>query len=217
MIRWTKAKVRVFSDSVLCLVKLSDHSEANRRWDNQVQEFRQSNSCKELLGIDGELREFEWNVSRDLPHWRSSRRSRKICIETLNLKILKDESSSCQCSMTSNGQREEIRKFVLQIQKSQGVCEEILARTLDIPRPWRRIRWYGTLSYTPEGTWDSIASQKVERFKKSGHPVLKSISALSHGVLGRKNNRDTINFDADASNDSLRKPAQYLRSSLKLV
>ena len=28
--RWTKAKVRVYSDSVLCLAKLSDHSEANR-------------------------------------------------------------------------------------------------------------------------------------------------------------------------------------------
>ena len=101
--------------------------------------------------------------------------------------------------------------------ENQGVCEEILARTLDIPRPWRRIGWYGTLRYTPEGTWDSIASLMVERFKKSGHPVLKGISALSHGVLGRKNNRDTTNFDADASNDSLRKPAQYLRSSLKLV
>ena len=36
VITWTKAKVRIASDSVLCLVTLSDHSEANRRWENQV-------------------------------------------------------------------------------------------------------------------------------------------------------------------------------------
>ena len=38
-------------------------------------------------------------VSQDLRHWRSSRRSRKTCkVETLNLKILAIESSSCQLS-----------------------------------------------------------------------------------------------------------------------
>ena len=32
VITWTKAKVHVYSDSVLCLRKMSEHSEANRRW-----------------------------------------------------------------------------------------------------------------------------------------------------------------------------------------
>ena len=41
---------------------MSDHSEANRRWENQVQEFQQTNSYRELLGIDGEPIEFEWNI-----------------------------------------------------------------------------------------------------------------------------------------------------------
>ena len=30
------ARARVYSDSVLCLREMSDHSEANRRWKNQV-------------------------------------------------------------------------------------------------------------------------------------------------------------------------------------
>ena len=38
--------------------------------------------------------------------------------------------------------------------------------------------WYGTLSYTLEGKWDSTATQMVERFKDTGHPVFKRISAL---------------------------------------
>ena len=40
----------------------------------------------------------------------------KICkIKTLNLSILKDELSSCQCSMTSTGRREDIQKSVFRI------------------------------------------------------------------------------------------------------
>ena len=36
VITWTKAKVRVYSDSVSCFGKMSDHSEANRSWEDQV-------------------------------------------------------------------------------------------------------------------------------------------------------------------------------------
>ena len=45
VITWTKARIHVHSDSVLCLENMQDHSAANRRWDNPVGEFRQSNSC----------------------------------------------------------------------------------------------------------------------------------------------------------------------------
>ena len=36
MIKWTKARVRVWSDSALRFGKMSDHSEANRRWEGQI-------------------------------------------------------------------------------------------------------------------------------------------------------------------------------------
>ena len=54
--------------------------------------------------------------SQELRHWRFSRRSRKTCkIEILNLRILKIESSSCQCSMILNGHRKEIQNNVFHI------------------------------------------------------------------------------------------------------
>ena len=43
----------------------------------------------------------------------------------------------------------------------------------------------------------------VERFEDTGHPVFKSMSALSRGILKKKNGRDTIHFNADASNTEL--------------
>ena len=41
------------------------------------------------------------------------------------------------------------------------------------------------------------------RFKEIGHPVFKSVNALSRGILERKGGRDTIHFSADSSNTEL--------------
>ena len=41
--------------------KIQDHSEANEKWKSQIQDFQQSNQYVELLRIDGDSMEFEWN------------------------------------------------------------------------------------------------------------------------------------------------------------
>ena len=61
-IQWTKAKIHVYSDSVLCMGMMQEHSEANKRWNDQLEEIQQSDSCRELFGIDGGPIEFEWNI-----------------------------------------------------------------------------------------------------------------------------------------------------------
>ena len=70
-------------------------------------------------------------------------------------------------------------------------------------RPSSEKKWNGTLPCTPEGKWDSTATQMVERFTDTGHPVLKSVGAVSRGILKKKDGRDTIRFNADASNTEL--------------
>ena len=77
-IRWAKAKVHVYFDSVSCLEETSHPSEANARWILQIQYFQQSNEYAELFGIDGEPIEFEWNISQDSHRLRFSERSIKI-------------------------------------------------------------------------------------------------------------------------------------------
>ena len=62
VIKWAKAKVHVYSDSVLCLGKMQSHSEANEKWKDQISVFPQDKEYAELSGIDGEPIEFEWNV-----------------------------------------------------------------------------------------------------------------------------------------------------------
>ena len=58
VIKWTKAKVFVYSDSVLCFGKMLIPSEAYERWTGQVADFQLSDSYAELLGIDEEPIEF---------------------------------------------------------------------------------------------------------------------------------------------------------------
>ena len=62
VIQWAKAKVRVYSDSVLCLGKVIQSSDAIVKWEGQVEELKMSLSYKELLGVDEEATKFEWNV-----------------------------------------------------------------------------------------------------------------------------------------------------------
>ena len=40
VIKWAKEKVRVNSDSVMCLGKMHGHSEENEKWKDQISEFQ---------------------------------------------------------------------------------------------------------------------------------------------------------------------------------
>ena len=115
VITWTKAKVHVCSDSVLCLGTMQEHSAANQRWKNQLEKFLQSNSYR----IIWNWWRTDWvpveSFSQDILHLTSSRRSKKTWkIATLTLNFLKIGSSSCQSSMASIGRGEEILNIAFQ-------------------------------------------------------------------------------------------------------
>ena len=44
------------------------------------------------------------------------------------------------------------------------------------------------------------AAKMVQRFKETGHPVFKSISALSRGILMQKKGKTSIHFNVDSMN-----------------
>ena len=98
-IKWAKAKARVYSDSVLCVGKMSHLADATRRWEGQVEESQQTDSYRDFFGIDGEPIEFEWNIFPGLLSLeilqKIQKRLARTRHKTLNLRILKIESSSC--------------------------------------------------------------------------------------------------------------------------
>ena len=56
------AKVHVFSDSVLCLVKVHQNPLSNFAWEEKLSWFKDSTQYRTLDTIDGKPMEFEWNI-----------------------------------------------------------------------------------------------------------------------------------------------------------
>ena len=91
--------------------------------------------------------------------------------------------------------------------------------------PGSEEKWYGTCSHAQKGRRGSTAMKMVQRFKEKGHPVFKSISAMSRGFLEQKKGESTIHFNGDSMDtelllqtiNSFCKSAQCLRSNDELV
>ena len=84
-------------------------------------------------------------------------------------------------------------------------------------RPGSETRWYGD---SHSGQWDRTANRMVQQFKETGHPIFINTSALSHGVLKRRNGKGTIlqwwfyQYGTLVSNNSFRESDQYLYAAI---
>ena len=61
-IKWAKAKVCVYADSVLCVGQMKDSPGATERWKGQMEGLRLYSFYQDAVGIDGEAIEFEWKI-----------------------------------------------------------------------------------------------------------------------------------------------------------
>ena len=62
VINLQRAKVYVFSDSVLCLGRVHPHPTSNEAWKERIGWIITDKSCRDYDGINGEPTEFEWNI-----------------------------------------------------------------------------------------------------------------------------------------------------------
>ena len=173
--------------------------------EGQVEEFKMSPSYKELLGTDGAAIEFEWNI---FPGFTSLQILQEIQNDLRKRNVEHEKFTDRITFMSMFNDIDWTRK------RNDGICISNSDKVKEYAKrfsqghwtffgPGDEKKWYGTLPYTPEGKCDSTATQMVERSKDTCHPVFISISALSRGTLKKKNNRDTIHFNADASNTEL--------------
>ena len=127
------------------------------------------------------------------------------------------EKSSCQCSMTLDWKGKITKILVL---LPQGILKN-MPKHLTMEE--KESKWYQGCAAEYGGKWDLRASQMVENFENSGHPVFQTVSPLGRGILKKRNNRETIHFNGEYGTITLlyrnlcREPALYLRSSLKVV
>ena len=166
VIQWTKAKVQVYFDSVLCLgimmeakVQLQD---GKVKWKNSKCPLLTKNWQE---SVENQL---NWSdiFSQDRRHCRFFRKSWMICENgTSNLKNSQTRSSSCQFSTTSIGQEKETMEFVEKVKEyakrvSQGHCS----------RSWRRkeVVWNSSLhTWRTMGHYSHSNGGMIQRYRSS--------------------------------------------------
>ena len=121
-----RAKVYVFSDSVLCFGRVHQHPESNEAWKRKIRWITTDKSYRDYDGINGEPTEFEWNI---FPRFR-----------TLQLcgKLSQEEFSLCRCSTIFLVTVKAMKKNVWQMSKSSPYCKEVWYWTVVIY--WSRFR-----------------------------------------------------------------------------
>ena len=212
--KWTKAKVFVYSDSILCLGEFQiiqkQIEDGKATWQNFDWVFLMEN-CWELMVI-----EFEENVF--LPHCRFLRRSRMIYKnETPNPNLRRSNYHHVKiqwywmdkkrweenCISNSEKKSKHVRKG-----SRQGLehCSVLEGKRSGVDPFLTHPKENGTL-HPPK---------MVERFKDTGHPVLKSASASSRTSMRKRDHTlqcGCFKHRASMSNYSLSESAQYPRSS----
>ena len=194
VIQWTKAKVRVYSDSVLCLRKMYENKDAITKWEGQVEGLKMHPSYQELLRIDGAA------IFQDFRHCRFFRKSRICENGTLNLSNLQTGSSSCRCATTSHGDLKTMKKNANQALSSflSLYAKRFSPGQWSFLGPGSEKKWCSTHEYKPQGEWERVAEQMMITFAESRHPVFRSTSPLSRGVLKSKGGgKLSIHFCAD--------------------
>ena len=163
---------------------MSDHSEANRRWENQLEEFRHSNSCRELLETDGEPVEFEWKIFPGLTYLEILQKIQKD-LQDRNIEPEKFEDRIIFMS---------IFKDIEWTKK--GHSEKCISTSEQVKNYAKRFS---------RGHWTSLGLGDGKKWygtsKKAVIQYSRVFDALNRRIL--KNNRDTIHFNADASNTEL--------------
>ena len=188
VINLQRAKVYVFSDSVLCLGKVHQHPESNEAWKKRIEWIITDKSYRDYDGINGEPTEFEWNI---FPGFTTLQLCGKVtdllsrsgeAPETFTGRIL-FMSMFNDISCDGKGNEEE---FV-----ANAKVVSILAKTFGIGQwsfigPGSEKKWYSMEENSPQGIWDHIADKMLLEFAESGCLIFRATTPLSRGNLKSK-------------------------------
>ena len=123
--------------------------------------------------IDGMPAEFEWKIfpgSTTLGLLEKIRSLNRIVFMSMYNDIAWGEKGHTErCQYNSQTVADNARKFPRGHWSFLGLGSEN--------------KWYGTHTDKPDGSWDTIAENKMMNFSDSGHPMFRASSACERGEL----------------------------------
>ena len=163
-------KVHVFSDSVLCLGKMNENPKSNIAWEERLTWFKSSPEYRALDRIDGEPMEFEWII---FPGFTTL----ELCTKVQEL--LSRLSVTPEKIHRTDYLHVDVQRHLMGSKDNKKECES----SAQFVSTWIRKEVVLFSGDSPQGEWDRIAEQMMLTFAESTHPVFRSTSPLSRGVL----------------------------------
>ena len=225
VINLQRAKVYVFSDSVLCLGRVHQHPESNEAWKKRIEWIINEKSYRDYDGINGESTEFamirdpigenlqrlwwyQWRVDRGQVEYfpRISPR----CSSAVESPIYWADEEKHHKTFTgrilfmsmfndiSCDKKHNEEKCV-----ANAKVVSILARKFGIGQwsfigPGSEKKWYSMEENSPQGIWDHIAEKMLLEFAESGCPIFRATTPFSRCKLKSKGHgKLSIHFAAD--------------------
>ena len=200
IINLQRAKVYVFSDSVLCLGRVHQHPKSNESWKDRIEWITTSQSYRDDDGISGEPTDFEWNI---FPGFTTL----QLCGKVTDLLSRFGETPEIftgrilfmsmfnNISCDKKGNEEEC--------VANAEVVSILARKFGIGKwsfigPGSEKKWYSMKEDSPQRIWDNTAEKMLVEFAESGCPIFRATTPLSRGKLKSKGHgKLSIHFAAD--------------------
>ena len=173
---------------LLCLGKMSENPLSNIVWEDKLTWFKSSSQYRALDTIDGGPMEFEWNI---FPGFTTLQLCNKVQ-EFLSKMSIQPEGFTGRIIFMSTlndiswGSKEKKQECELSAQ-----LVSIDAKRFS-PGRWSSFglgsekKWYSTHESKPQGEWNRVAELMMIKFGESKHPVFRSTSPLSRGVLKSK-------------------------------
>ena len=171
VIQWTKAKVRVYSDSVLYLVKMYDNRVAIKRLEGSSGRIHNVRFLQKIRGIDGEPIELEWSI---LPGFSSLQILQKIQNDLRERNIKPEEFTDRIMFMSIFNDIDWTSKG------NDGICISFSEKVKEYAKrfsqghwtfvgPGYEKKWYGTLLNTLE---ENGTLQQLKWWNDSKMPVI---------------------------------------------
>ena len=182
VINLQRAKVSVFSDSVLCLGKVLQHPESSEAWTNRVAGIRSVKIYRDYDTITGESTEFEWNI---FPGFTTLQLCDKINDLLSNLGQTPENFTGRLLFMSMFNDISCDRKDNKDECLRNAASVKSLARRFGIGQwsfigPSSEKKWCSSEN-SPHGALDNIAEKMLLEFAESGHPIFRATTPLSRG------------------------------------
>ena len=167
---------------------MNENPQSNYAWEDRLTWYKSSSEIQSFGQIDGEPMEFEWNI---FPGFTTLQLVREVQELLSKFSVTPEKftgriifmSMFNDISWRSKDNKEECESSAQLV----SLCAKRFgAGQWSFFGPGSEKNWYSVSEDSPQGEWDGIAEHMMLTVAESGHPVFRSTSPLSRGVLKSK-------------------------------